>query len=157
MKNVIYILFFIASTFLNAQTQDSDYFTFYKGGEKYLKPVKYVLFDSLQPNTERKKDKQKIYFHIMGESFVHNKNYTVDTCAINFLQKIKLDDPEDLQENAYKYFKKKKQEEERKTNKKLPVLNPVTGFSPYFKVYILEKSNNNKVIKYEVDWIYSSF
>lgn len=157
MKNIIYIIFFIASTSLNAQTKESDYFTLYKGGEKYLKPVKYVLFDSLNPNTERKKDKQKIYFHIMGESFVYKKNYAVDTCPINFLQKIKLDNPADLQKNAYKYFKNKKQEVERKTNSKLPVLNPVTNFFPYFKVYIFERKNNNKLIKYEVDWEYSSF
>ncbi len=27
----------------------------------------------------------------------------------------------------------------------------------YFKVYILEKTTNNRLIKYEVDWEYSDF
>lgn len=93
----------------------------------------------------------------MGESFVYKQNYAVDTCAINFLQKIKLDNPADLQQNAYKYFKRKKEEIERKANNKIHILYPVSDFSPYFKVYILEKINNNKLIKYEVDWEYSAF
>jgi hypothetical protein len=157
MKNIIYILFFIASTFINAQTKESDCYTFYKGGEKYLKPVKYILYDSLNPNMQRKKDKQKKYFHIMGESFVYEQNYAADTCTINFLKKIKLENPADLHQNAYKYFKKKKQEVERKANNKFQVLYPVTDFYPYFKVYILERTDKNKLIKYEVDWEYSSF
>lgn len=157
MKNIIYILPFIVSTIVNAQIKESDYYRFYKGGEKYLKPVKFVLFDSDSSNVEKKMDKQKIYFHIKGESFVHKKNHKVDTCSINFLQKIKLDNPVDLQQNAYKYFKQKKQEVERKTNNKIHILYPVTDFSPYFKVYILEKTKDNRLLKYEVDWEYSTF
>jgi hypothetical protein len=37
---------------------------------------------------------------------------------------------------------------------KSPILYPVTDFSPYFKIYVLE---NSYVIKHEVDWIYSTF
>lgn len=50
----------------------------------------------------------------MGESFIHQKNYAVENCSMTFLQKIKLDNPSDLQQNTYKYFKKKKQELEKK-------------------------------------------
>lgn len=156
MKSYIFILF-VSSTLINAQTKKGDYFSFYKGGEKYLKPVRYILFDSLRPNTEKKTDKEKIYFHIMGQSFIHQQDYTADNFSIIFLQKIKLDNPADLQRNAYKYFKKKKQEIEKKGNNKFPILYPTTDFSPYFKVYILEKTNKNRLIKYEVDWIYSNF
>ena len=157
MKNIIYILLLIISIVANAQTKESDYFRFYKGGEKYLKPIKYVFFDSSASDTERKKDKQNIYFHIKGESFVHKKIHKVDTCSINVLQKIKLDNPANLQQNAYNYFKKKKEEVERKSNNKINVLPPITGFYTYFKVYVLEKTTNNKLLKYEVDWEHSSF
>jgi hypothetical protein len=34
---------------------------------------------------------------------------------------------------------------------------PVTAIHPYFKVYVLEKTSNDKLIKYEVDWEYSDF
>lgn len=157
MKNIIYILFFIVSTIVNAQIKESDYYSFYKGGEKYLKPVKYVLFDSSASYAERKIGKQGIYFHIKGESFVHKKNHIVDTCSIIFLQKTKLDNPADLQKNAYKYFKNKKEEVEKRTNNKFHILFPLTDFHPYFKIYILEKTKNNRLLKYEVDWEYSNF
>ncbi len=42
MKNYICIFFLTVSTFINAQTKESDYFRFYRGGEKYLKLIKYV-------------------------------------------------------------------------------------------------------------------
>lgn len=157
MKNIIYILLFIVSIVVNAQTKESDYYRFYKGGKKYLKPIKHVLFDSSASHMERKKDKQNIYFHINGESFVHKKKYKVDTCSINILQKIKIDNAADLQQNAYNYFKNKKEEVEKKSNNKIQILFPPTGFHPYFKVYVLEKTKENKLIKYEVDWEYSSF
>lgn len=157
MKKNIYIIFLIVTSFVNAQTKESDYFQFYKGGEKYLKPVKYVLFDSSANHTERKKDKQKTYFHIKGESFVHKKEHKVDTCSIIFLQKIKLDDPVYLQQNAFKYFKNKKEEVERKSNNKRRILFPITGYNTYFKVYVLEKTRTNRLLKYEVDWEYSDF
>ena len=157
MKNSIYIVFFIASIGMYSQIKESDYNVFYKGGKKHLKPVKYVFFDSLSPNAKRKKDRQNTYFYIMGESFVYKKNYTLDTCAISFLKNIKLDNPVDLQKNAYKYFEKKKQELENKTNNRIHILYPITDFSSYFKIYVLEKIDNNRLIKYEVDWEYYSF
>lgn len=147
----------MVSTIVNAQIKESDYYSFYKGGEKYLKPVKYVLFDSVSSTAEKIIDKQKIYFNIKGESFVYKKSHTVDTCSIIFLQKIKLDNPADLQENAYKYFKKKKEEVEKKANNKIQILYPPTDFSSYFKIYILEKTKSNKLVKYEVEWLYSNF
>jgi hypothetical protein len=157
MKNVIYILFLVVTTFVNAQTKDSDFYRFYKGGDNYLKPIKYVFFDSTASYANKKIGEQKIYFYIKGEKFVHKKNYKVDTCSINFLQKIKLDNPADLQQNAYLYFKNKKEDVEKKSKNKTPILFPVAGFNKYFKVYILEKKGTNQLLKYEVDWEYSSF
>ncbi len=85
------------------------------------------------------------------------KNHTVDTCSVDLLQKIKLDNPSDLEQNAFLYFKNKKEEIEKKSDNKTLILFPVAGFNKYFKVYVLEKIKNDKLLKYEVDWEYSTF
>lgn len=157
MKNYIYIFFLIISTFINAQTKESDYFRFYKDGEKYLKLIKYVYFDSTSSNNQKIRSEQKIYFYIDGERFSHKKNHKTDTCSIAFLQKIKISKPSSLQQDTYYYFKKKKKEQEKIINNKFHLLFPVTGFQNYVKVYILEKTKNKKLLKYEVDWEYSMF
>jgi hypothetical protein len=36
------------------QSQESDFFKFYKGGNKYKKPVRYVLFDSSAGDIKKK-------------------------------------------------------------------------------------------------------
>lgn len=41
------------------------------------------------------------------------KNHTVDTCSVDFIEKIKLDNPSDLEQNAFLYFKNKKEEIEK--------------------------------------------
>ncbi len=33
----------------------------------------------------------------------------------------------------------------------------LTAFVDYFKIFVLEKTNQNTQLKYEVDWIYSTF
>ncbi|MEZ7498443.1 hypothetical protein QO200_06795 [Flavobacterium sp. Arc3] len=157
MKNVFYILFLVATTFVNAQTKASDFFRFYKGEDKYLKPIKYVFFDSTVSNAVKKKVKHEIYFYIKGETFVYKKNHKADTCSVDLLQKIKLDNPADLQQNAFHYFKNKKEEVKRKSNNRTSIIFPVAGFNKYFKVYVLEKIKNDKLLKYEVDWEYSNF
>ena len=106
MKSYIYL--FIVSTFVNAQTKESDYFRFYKGGEKYLKLVKYVYFDSISAHKKTIEGNQKTFFYIDGQRFSHNKNHKKDTCSSTFLKKIKLSKPSNLKQDVYKYFKKKK-------------------------------------------------
>ena len=157
MRNLIYILFLVATTFVNAQTKASDFFRFYKGGDKYLKPIKYVFFDSTASAAQKKKVKNEIYFYIKRETFVYKKTHKVDTCSVELLQKIKLDNPADLKQIAFLYFKNKKEEVEKKSNNRTPILFPVAGFNNYFKVYVLEKIKNDKLLKYEVDWEYSNF
>jgi len=65
MKNLIYILFLVSTTFSNAQTKESDFYSFFKRGDKYLKPVKYVLFDSTASSESKKKVKHEIYFYTL--------------------------------------------------------------------------------------------
>lgn len=157
MKNYIYIWFLLVTTFVNAQKKGSDYFTLYKGGEKYLKLVKYVYFDSNVINEKKTNDELKIYFFIDGQRFVHRNNHKIDTCSVSFLKKIKLSKPSTLQQDTYEYFKEKKIEQEKIRNNKFHLLFPIRGFQDYVKVYILEKINNDKLLKYEVDWEYSMF
>jgi hypothetical protein len=57
VRNIFYLLLILVSPFVNAQTKASDFFRFYKGGDKYLKPVKYVLFDSTASNAVKQKVK----------------------------------------------------------------------------------------------------
>jgi hypothetical protein len=45
--------------------------------------------------------------------------------------------------------------EEEKMKLKKSILYPVTDFSPYFNLCI-RKTHKNTLLKYEVDWIYST-
>lgn len=154
MKTNITILLLLIINFINGQTKESDFYTFYKGGEKYLKPLKYVLFDSKENNVKRQND-GKIYFQIKSERFVFDESrHKIDTFSINLLNKIKLENCAKLRENEVLFYKKevKKTEIYKKTGFIYPF--PISNLHPYFKVIILEK-RDDKVIKYEVDWEYS--
>lgn len=157
MKTYICMLLLVVVNSITAQTKENNYFIFYKGGERYLKPIKYVLFDiEKDSETENRKNKGKIYFHIKSESFIFDMiKHKRDTCSIDVLKTIKLENPINLENEACKFFIKKKEEVEKKKNVKL--VYPPAGCQSYFKVYILEKTDNNKLIKYEVDWEYSDF
>jgi hypothetical protein len=156
MKKIICLLLFCISFSTVGQSKESDFFKFYKGGTKYMKPVKYVLFDTTSGDT-KKEVANKIYFYMGGETFIFDvKINKMDTCLLDKL-KFTFDKSEDLQQKAYQFYKEKKQIEERKMKLKNPILYPVTDYSPYFKIYVFEKTNKNTLLKYEVDWIYSSF
>jgi hypothetical protein len=155
MKNIGYILLFIG-TIVNAQLKESDFFNFYKGGNNYKKPVKYVIFDMSVGDIKKEID-NKIYFYTGGETFIFDSKINKkDICLVDKF-KFTFDKSEDLQQKAYQFYKEKKQMEERKMKLKNPILYPVTDFSPYFKIYVLEKTHKNTLLKYEVDWIYSTF
>jgi len=141
---------------ISAQKVRNNFDVFYSGESKQ-KPVKYVIFDSKDQNNERREDKERIYFHIKGESFIFDKQKKRDTCSISILKKIKLENPEKLRDDEYKYFRKKVEEFEKETNQKIPKSLPISRKHLYFKVYVLEKIANDEIIKYEVDWEYSDF
>lgn len=154
MKTNITILFFLLVNFISGQTKESDYYTFSKGGDKHLKPLKYVLFNPKE-NTKTQKD-GKIYFKIKSERFVfeNGKNKT-DICPVSFLKTIKLENCAKLREDEVLFYKNeiKKTDIYKKSGFSAPF--PVTSIHPYFKVYVVEKISNGKLIKYEVDWEYS--
>ena|SRR6218665_922491 len=154
MKKNITILLFLLVNFVIGQTKQSDYYTFSKEGEKHLKPLKYVLY-SPKEHTKTIKD-GKIYFKIKSERFVFDKTkHKSETCALSHLNKIKLENSAKLRENEVSYYKTeiKKTAVYKKSGFVAPF--PVTDIHPYFKVYVIEKIGNNKLIKYEVDWVYS--
>lgn len=155
MKKAIYILILFATHFVNAQTTSNDYFTLYKGGEKILKPVKYVLFDSNEKDNIKTLNGELTYFQIKGESFsFNNKQNKKEKLSVNNFDKIKLDNPANLQQEGYKFYKQKKDEAEK--NKNIKLVYPPAGFQPYFKIFLIEKTQGNDFIKYEVNWQYSS-
>ncbi|MBE0390588.1 hypothetical protein [Flavobacterium sp. PL002] len=156
MKRIFFILIVCISFSIFGQSRNSDFFNFYKGGSKYKKPVKYVLFDSSTGDV-KKEVYNKTYFYMGGETFIFDSRIDkLDSC-ITDQTKFTISKSKDLQEKAYQFYKEKKQIEERKMKLKNPILYPVTDFSAYFKIYVLEKTNKNTLLKHEVDWIYSTF
>lgn len=156
MKKIICLLLFCISFSMMSQSKESDFFNFYKGGNNYKKPVKYVLFDMSAGDIKKEID-NKIYFYMGGETFIFDSKINKKDTSLVDKFKFTLDKSEDLQQKAYQFYKEKKQIEEKKLNLKAPILFPVTDFSPYFKIFVLEKTHKNTLLKYEVDWIYSSF
>ena len=156
MKKIFWILILCTSFSIFGQTKESDFFNFYKGGNNYKKPVKYVFFDMSAGDIKKEID-NKIYFYMGGETFIFDSKINKkDTCLVDKF-KFTFDKSEDLQQKAYQFYKEKKQMEERKMKLKSPILYPVTDFSPYFKIYVLEKTHKNTLLKHEVNWIYSTF
>ncbi|RXM44888.1 hypothetical protein, partial [Flavobacterium sp. YO12] len=81
---------------------------------------------------------------------IHKK----ESCSLESLSKIKLENPANLQNDGYKFFKKKKEEVEKV--EKIKLIYPPTGYQTYFKIFVLKKIRNG-IFKYEVDWEYSNF
>lgn len=144
---------------ITAQTNKTNFDKFYSGDENYNKPIKYVLFDELKGN-KKIKDCTKIYFHMEGESFIFDSKINkINTLSIENFKKCHLEDPKNLVDNEYLYFKKKISEFQKVTKTKIPLSNamPISRSHKYFKVYVIEKTEGNVFLKYEVDWIYSTF
>ncbi|UWY26959.1 hypothetical protein N4T20_14640 [Flavobacterium sp. TR2] len=155
MKKNICLLVLLTINLISGQEKSNDYFVLYKGGDKYLKPVKYIMFDSAL-SENRKNEKNGItYFGINDERFKFDvKKNKKESCSLDVLDNIKLENPANLQNDAYKFYKKKKEEVEK--IKKVKLAYPPAGYQAYLKIFILEKVRD-KIFKYEVDWEYSNF
>lgn len=149
MKKIHFIILILSTIILSAQERDSDYFTLYKGGQKYLKPIKYILF-----NPERDKQKKyndDLFFYIQGQRFKFSNNkHQIDTCSNKLLKKLNFDEAIKLEEKEFIFYKKKVNE--NNLEKKIFYSMPITKVHLYFKVYIIKKIESEKLIKYEVDW-----
>lgn len=144
---------------ITAQTNKTCFDKFYSGDGSYNKPIKHVFFDESKGD-KKIKDGTKIYFHMQGESFIFDSKINkINTLSIENFKKYHLEDPKNLVDNEYLYFKKKISEFQKGTKTKIPLSNamPISRNHKYFKVYVIEKTKGNIFLKYEVDWIYSTF
>lgn len=144
---------------ITAQTNKTSFDRFYSGDENYNKPIKHVFFDELKGD-KKIKEGTKIYFHMEGESFLFDsKTNKTKTLSIENFKKLHLEDPKNLADNEYSYFKKKLSEFQKGTKTKTPLSNamPISRSHKYFKVCVIEKTVGNIFLKYDVDWIYSTF
>ncbi|CAM1363947.1 hypothetical protein [Tenacibaculum xiamenense] len=150
----IFLVLLLGFTILShSQEKERDYFVFHKGGEKHLKPIKYILFN---PKIHEKiKSKKETYFHIKGERFKFSqKENKIDTCNVKYLKKIKLSKANQLSSNEFEFIKQKLKEDKYWKDKKNKYPMPITKNHNYFKVIIVEKYND-KILKYDVDWTYT--
>jgi hypothetical protein len=70
--------------------------------------------------------------------FFDSKINKKDTCLVDKF-KFTFDKSEDLQQKRISFTRKKKANGGKEMKLKNPILYPVTDFSPYFKIYVLEK------------------
>ena len=149
MKTYFALMFLFALNYVSCQNNNDDYF-FTEKGEKYLKPVKYILFNPKIHKVNQNKNKR--FYYLGGESFVFIKNeHKVDTCNIKYLEKIKLSLPSQLSNLEYQFHKNKIKKKYSSNDFKIPM--PLTKNHPYFKIIIIE-IEDRKLIKYETNWTY---
>lgn len=92
---------------ITAQTNKTSFDMFYSGDENYNKPIKHVFFDELKGD-KKIKEGTKIYFHMEGESFLFDsKTNKIKSLSHENFKKHHLEDPKNLADNEYLYFKKK--------------------------------------------------
>lgn len=146
MKCIVVVIF-LAFSVVSAQKNDNDYYQLYKGGKEYIKPVRYILLDGDSRKVVNGNPRE-ISFYIGNEIFTHNPaRHKRDTCLIVIMNKIKLKTIKELFEDEYKEHKQKTQLEN------ITAPPPLNHYN--LKVFIIEKINPEKIIEYEVDWIYS--
>jgi hypothetical protein len=97
-----------------------------KDGGGYLDQKKFQKIKSFQ-------SKFRYRFYICNELFLLEKNKNIDTCTIEYLQNIKFSNVENL----------------RKT---INQVNPLYPWKVFKKVYIVEKIDEEKIVKYDVKW-----
>lgn len=151
MRNLFIISTLLLSFFLNAQNKTEDYFMIEK--HRFLKPVKYLLFNSQEDQVSKTNDIS--YFHIGNERFqFKHAKHRVDTCKNSNFAKLQFENINNLLHDEQAFIEKKIKELNLWDIRAL-YLDPQVEFHPYFKIIIIEK-NDNQIIKYEVDWDYTS-
>ncbi|CAD0006232.1 MULTISPECIES: BTB/POZ domain-containing protein [Flavobacterium] len=139
----ILLLMIMVSNFVFSQNK--DYYTLEKKGNKYPKIVRYVFLNNGDKIIQ---DRNIIFFNIKNQRFKYIKNYhKTDTCSFSSLKKIKIITIDQLIKDEYKEHLKRTKE----NNLKIPA--PLNHYNS--KVFIIEKVSSEKIIKYEVEWIYS--
>ncbi len=150
ITNII-ILLMITSSF---SQKDKNYFKLYKDGKNYKKKNVYVLFQ--KGKDQKKIIDDKIYFKIKGENFYLKKGENrIDTCTVRSLKKIKLSDVSSLEKKEYAFFKKTLEKDNKLHNSNIKLPMPITKLHLFLNIMLIEKKEN-KIIKYYVNWTYTS-
>lgn len=142
MKKILFLTLLISNFVL---AQKNDYYSLEKNGKKYPKIIRYILLNEGEKIIH---NSNTFFFNIDKQRFKYIKNiHKTDTCSYSTLKKIKTITTSQLIKDEYTEHLKLSKE----NGKKIPV-----SFNHYnSRVFIIEKLSPEKIIKYEVDWIFS--
>ena len=150
MKHLSIIVLLFLNYSLNAQVNKSDYFTI--EGQKFIKPKKYLLFNS-EKDSIKEGDNNK-FFYLGNERFQFlSAKHMVDTCSITCFNELQFIEADKLSGDEQLYIEKIVKELGIWDIRAL-YLDPQIELHPYFKVYIVVPSPESNLI-YEVDWDYT--
>lgn len=142
MKKILFFALLISNFIL---AQETNYYSLEKNGEKYPKIVRYILLNRGEKIIH---NSNTLFFNIDKQRFKHiNNTHITDTCSTSTLNKIKTVSINELIKDEYAEHLKRSKE----NGKKIPF--PFNHYNS--TVFIIEKLSPEKIIKYEVDWIYS--
>jgi hypothetical protein len=145
MKNFILIfLFLIVTNYIYSQQNESNYYQLYKGGEKFLKPIRYL--NSENSSTKIDTISGFTYFYLEGERFIHNPmKHTIEKISKEKLDTIEVNSVRELDQEIDEIYKEKSKDFTQKHEIKLPP--PL--HANWLKIFIIT-DNQNKVC--EVIW-----
>lgn len=153
MKSKILFFLILNVHFLSfaQEYNNSKYYKLYKGGEKILRPVIYVLNDCT--NDLQKTEGGEIVFKIDNQIFIYKPiKHKKISLSLNEFKKIEFKKVETLIDLEYQEYLKV-------SNK---IMNE-KGFKPpapinhsILKIIVVSKKENN-IVTYETDWLYSKF
>ncbi len=148
-RKIVLFCLILSCNIITSQTKGDNYYSLVKNGREYLKPVKYVLFNKEKDKKHISNDSDGLIFYVSKQQFRYsNLMHNIDTCSISVLEKIKISTVKQLFDDEYVEHKSKLKLEELKWFP--PPLNHYN-----LKIFIIEKTTSNQIIKYEVDWIFS--
>lgn len=138
------IITLLVSTF--AISQQSDYFTLYKGGKKYDKIVGYIMIND---NVAKVIDNDSLeVFHIKSSILKHNRRFHSESiCTEEDIQFFTINS---LDELGLKELQELKLRLEEEGIKNYP--NPMNH--KILKIYLLENIGDNRFRKVEVEWVW---
>ncbi|MET2986450.1 hypothetical protein [Aureibaculum conchae] len=143
MKRVFAITLVLISNF--AFAQNKHYYSLEKGGKEYPKIIRFVELGGGEKFLD---DSKNIVFNIDNQRFKYfDKKHKIDTCSNFSLQKHKIITIKQLIKDEYEEHLNKT----KKEGIKMPP--PLNHYNS--RVFVIEKINEEKYIKYEVEWIYS--
>lgn len=141
MKKILYV--FLICNF--AIAQNANYYSLFKDGKKYPKLVRYL---QLGEGNEGSSKDGEITFYIDRQKFINRgKKHKIDTCNYSTIDKKKIVSVSQLIKDEYN--------EHLKRSKENNIKYPVSFSHDNSRIFILKILSAEKIIKYEVDWIYA--